>query len=206
MDLFFFGNISLILLFISVAGWATLYSALSRIFVALVDIDRNMKFLMKGRTEPFPHKIVWPLVSIASASFALLLYSLSFSTVGCFACALMTTVISSIYLIKIAGTWWRKYTETVSDFIAEIRYNGDDNSKENNRWRVEQEQWLLLVDLLGDRISRKSELLVDESICGKSQPLTPNNRRKLEWMGFQISELGASQIKLDNSNNLCCPL
>ena len=192
--------------FFCVIPFLMLAASTSRLFIAWLDTDENLKFLMKDRVEPFPYRKVLGSGIGAVLSFITFFYSIQLGSKMLFAVSITALPILSLYLIRTTGIWSRRHMESVSHLIAEIRYNGEDRSIENNRWRLEHEQWLLILDTLGDSISRKSELLIDESICGKKQPLTPDNKWKLETMGFRIYELGSSQIKLDNFQCLACPL
>ena len=187
-------------------SFAVLITSQSRLFITCLDIIKNLRFLMKDGTEPFPYKTALGFGSGVILSFATLLCSVKLVLFELFLVSIIILSIFNIFLMRTIGIWVRKCMESVSNLIAEIRFSGDDRSSENNQWRFEQEQWLLILDTLGDSISRNSELLIDESICGKKQPLTPNNKWKLETMSYRISETASSQIKLDNSGCVACPL
>lgn len=91
---------------------------------------------------------------------------------------------SVTFLITIISSIINSYLEILSELVAGIRYE-----KEGYAWKKEQEQWLLLLDLINtSKTLGEVKIRVDDSICGKEQPLTIKNRRKLNFMGYSVDE------------------
>lgn len=170
----------------------------SRLYVSWLDIDMNMKFLMKGRVEAFPWMKVIGLGLVSVVSFLLTTYSAKYQ-MEVFICSALCGFFSTIILVRETGTWWRKHIEAVSILLAEIRSDGSDQSKENCRWRYEFEQWLLLLHVIDEEKPGLQGVLIDESICGPSKPLTSYNRWKLKTMLYHITSLDNGRIKISRS-------
>lgn len=171
----------------------------SRLYVSWLDIDMNLKFLMKGREEAFPWMKMIGLGLVSVVSFLLTSYSAKYQMMEVFICSLSCGVFSVISLVSETGTWWRKHIEAVSILLAEIRSDGPDQSKENCRWRYEFEQWLLLLHVIDEEKPGLEGVLIDESICGPSKPLTSYNRRKLKTMLYHITSIDNGRIKISRS-------
>lgn len=190
--------------FILIFGIVFLYLVrlCTRLIIACGDIVNNIHFILNEKNEPFP--LVKVLFQVSASLFSLIILAngldrrqFILSLIG-----LVFMILSYNCLVVSIVRWVRKYVENVSEFIASCRYEIQDSSREHSEWKDEQVQWLLLLDLLGDSITRKS-FVVDKEICGKGQPLSPQNREKLETLGYQIDDIGKSQISLSNEDSLC---
>lgn len=168
----------------------------SRLYISLIDIDNHMRFLMKDRVEAFPFKSVIGCCIAIVFSCPVFVHSLKHDILLAFLSALICISVSSVLLTKITGTWLRKYVETWAIVLAEIRSDGADQSKENNFWRFEYEQWLMLLYVIDETLPGTEGIFVDESICGSSNRLTKNNKWKLQTMLYEIDEAANGRIKI----------
>lgn len=174
----------------------TFFITNARLFIHSYDIYKNLKYLTKDKTFTIPYKKL--VLSIALLSFLLigLYYTKSRETFSYFITILILFIPSVGFLMKTIGVIIKNYLEMISEFIAGVRYEKSNSSKEY-QWKLEQEQWLLLLDLINTNESIGETLItVDASICGKDQPLTVNNRWKLKLLDYIADDLTESQISL----------
>lgn len=182
---------------------AVFIKSCARLDIALYDIYKNLQFILKEKNEPFPFVKVLFESSAILLSIIMFAYSQDKKQFVPFLLGFFLMILSSYCLFMSIVRWFRKYVENVSEFIASCRYQIQDSNKEHREWKEEQEQWLLLLDVLGDEITRESFILIDKEICGKKQPLTIGNRWKLEALGYKIDDIGKAQIRLSNTNSIC---
>lgn len=171
----------------------TFFSTYGRVFIHSYDIYNNLKYLMKDKTCAISYKkLVLSIVLLSSLSMGLY-YTKRRETFSYFTTIFILFIPSLGFLMKTVGTIIKNHLEIISEFIAGVRYEKSSSSK----WKLEQEQWLLLLDLINTSESKGETLItVDASICGKDQPLTLDNQWKLQVLDYKVENLGESPIRL----------